>query len=115
MMNRALLVRLHVLLAAFMLPAFLMFLVTGALYTWGIRGEYETQKIQLVLDAALPSDQSGLAAIVTRELQVRDLAVPSGNQSLKEVAHIAWSPHPAGFFVDDFLNLIADSACLSRA
>ena len=86
MMNRALLVRLHVLLAAFMLPAFLMFLVTGALYTWGIRGEYETQKIQLVLDAALPSDQSGLAAIVTRELQARDLAVPSGNQSLKEVA-----------------------------
>ena len=85
-MSRAVLVRLHVLLAAFMLPAFLMFLVTGALYTWGIKGEYEVQKIELNLDAVLPSDQAGLAAIVARELQARDLALPSGNQSLKEVA-----------------------------
>lgn len=85
-MSRAILVKLHVLLAAFMLPAMLMFLVTGALYTWGIKGGYQTQKIELTLDQALPSDKSALAAIITRELQARDLSVPSGQPNLKEVS-----------------------------
>ncbi len=84
-MNRTVLIKLHVVLAAFMLPAFFMFLVTGALYTWEVKGEYQVQKIELDLVTALPSDQQALANMIEQQLQIRQIDVPSGKQSLKEV------------------------------
>ncbi len=39
-MNRMTLTKIHLLLAAFMFPVALMFLVTGGLYTWRFKGSY---------------------------------------------------------------------------
>ena len=38
-LNRSALMKAHALLAAFILPVAIMFFVTGALYTWGKKGD----------------------------------------------------------------------------
>ena len=38
MVTRLQLMKVHTILAAFIFPVALMFMITGALYTWGIKG-----------------------------------------------------------------------------
>ena len=82
-MNRAFLTKLHLIAAAFMFPAVLMFLVTGALYTWGNKGEWHESTVEVALDAPLSSlDEAGMKAVVVQELESRDIALPSGAASV---------------------------------
>lgn len=82
-MNRAFLTKLHLIAAAFMFPAVLMFLVTGALYTWGNKGEWYESKVEVSLDAPLSTlDEAGMKAIVGEQLATRDIALPSGSASI---------------------------------
>lgn len=74
----------HVLLGAFILPAALMFLVTGALYTWGIKGEYETTSQKLHLSAPLHEDLDQLVEIVKRTLTQQNLSFPTGTPKIKK-------------------------------
>lgn len=82
-MNRAFLTKLHLILAAFMFPAVLMFLVTGALYTWGNKGDwYETSRT-VTLDQPFGSQSQGdLTSIAVQVLLEQDLPIPSGQESL---------------------------------
>lgn len=82
-MNRMTLIKIHLLLAAFMFPVALMFLVTGSLYTWGFKGSYEPGVYELQLDAPLQADAAALAGLVERELAQRSLTVPSGGYKIK--------------------------------
>lgn len=82
-MNRALLMKIHMLLAAFMLPVAIMYPVTGALYTWGIKGNYETNKFQIALKQPLTKDKELLQAIVIHQLTQKDIALPSGKAKIK--------------------------------
>jgi len=82
-MNRALLMKIHMLLAAFMLPVAIMYPVTGALYTWGVKGDYETNKFQIVLKQPLTKDKELLQALVIQELTKKDIALPSGKAKIK--------------------------------
>lgn len=84
MLDRATLIRWHMLLAAFIFPAILMFLVTGGFYTWGIKGSYHDSTIDLALDAPLQADTAELRALVEAELQRLDIAVPSGAPKVKK-------------------------------
>lgn len=82
-MNRVFLTKLHLIAAAFMFPAVLMFLVTGALYTWGNKGEWHESTVDVALAAPLASlDEAALKTIVARELEARDIALPSGASSV---------------------------------
>ena len=83
-MNRATLTKLHLLLAAFLFPAAVMFLVTGGLYTWGIKGEYETEKFRFQLNEPLTQDVAVLTALVTAELGNRGVALPTGEAKIKK-------------------------------
>jgi len=82
-MNRVFLTKLHLIAAAFMFPAVLMFLVTGALYTWGNKGEWREETALVELDTPYQAqDEAGLKAIAAEVLQARGLALPSGAASV---------------------------------
>jgi hypothetical protein len=83
-MNRMTLTKIHMLLAAFIFPVALMFLVTGGFYTWGVKGSYETQVYDLSLQAPLTSDAAELTALTTSELERMDIALPSGKAKVKK-------------------------------
>ncbi|MBJ7498293.1 MAG: PepSY domain-containing protein [Sphingopyxis sp.] len=80
-----LLVRWHMLVAAFLFPAILMFLVTGALYTWGSKGEYVVTDHEVALAAPLTDDPAALKLVAEKALGDRGLAVPTGGASVKKV------------------------------
>ncbi|APE28463.1 PepSY domain-containing protein [Aurantiacibacter gangjinensis] len=78
-MNRAFLTKLHLVAAAFMFPAVLMFLVTGALYTWGNKGAWYESSQTVALDRAFAElDEAGLRDAALSALAVEDLPEPSG-------------------------------------
>jgi hypothetical protein len=81
--NRTLFTKIHLILAALMFPAMLMFLVTGALYTWGETGDYVDTEHQITLTAPLTNDEDSLTAIAASELARLDIAPPSGSASVR--------------------------------
>ncbi len=81
--NRVFLVKLHMALAAFILPVALMFFITGALYTWGEKGSYQIESYQLQLKQPMQRDKAWLTEIVTHELSKRDIEIPSGAAKVK--------------------------------
>lgn len=80
-----LLVRWHMLVAAFLFPGILLFLITGALYTWGSKGDYVSQDYQIALTAPLTDDQAALQALTIKALAERGIAVPTGGASVKKM------------------------------
>lgn len=82
-MGRLRLIKLHMLLAAFVLPAALMFVVTGAFYTWGIKGDYVSTTEQIPLTAPLEADAGALQALAAKALEARALALPTGTGEVK--------------------------------
>lgn len=83
MSSRANLVKAHLLLATFLFPAVLMFLVTGGLYTWGIKGSYNTETYTVALAEPLSADKPALQALVSKELAQLSLAPPTGGSKVK--------------------------------
>ena len=81
-MNRAFLTKLHLVAAAFMFPAILMFLVTGALYTWGNKGNWN--EIDTTVQLAQPYgelDETALRGVALEALESNGLPEPSGSPS----------------------------------
>jgi len=84
-LNRPTLMKAHALLAAFILPVAMMFFITGAFYTWGIKGEYETVVHQIKLDQPLQKKLSELVLLAETELTKRNIAVPTGQAKIKTI------------------------------
>jgi hypothetical protein len=83
--SRLFLTKLHLLLAAFLFPAILMFLVTGALYTWGETGRIDETKREVALAAPLDAkSEPAMRAIALAELAKAGLEAPSGKARLRE-------------------------------
>ena len=82
-MNRLQLMKIHALLAAFILPVTVMFAVTGALYTWGIKGSYTDDVYIVDLDEPLTADVSVLTKFAESELKSLDISAPEGKPKLK--------------------------------
>ena len=80
-----LLIRWHMLIAAFLFPAIILYLLTGALYTWGAKGDYVTTDYAVTLTAPLSADVPGMQAIVVKELAARDIVPPTGAAAVKPV------------------------------
>lgn len=84
-MSRLFLTKVHLWLAALLAPAMVLFLVTGALYTWGITGKTEDVKREVTLAAPLnPDDEAGLRRIAQTELAAAGLAEPSGKARVRK-------------------------------
>lgn len=84
-LNRSTLMQAHALLAAFILPVAIMFFVTGALYTWGIKGDYETTTHEITLQKPLQGELTELIELAKKELKKQNLATPSGKAKLKKM------------------------------
>lgn len=82
-MSRMLLMKVHALLAAFILPAALMFVVTGSLYTWGVKGSYTNDVNQIRLSVPLQADVGELAKLAQQELDKLKTKYPEGEPKLK--------------------------------
>lgn len=82
-MNRQILMKIHMLLAAFILPVAFMYPLTGALYTWGITGDYDTTVYHLKLDQPLANNKLDLENLARQALVVREISLPSGNSKIK--------------------------------
>jgi len=74
-------------LATFIFPAVLMFLITGGLYTWGIKGSYDTREYTLALSEPLTPDQPALQAMVQGELRKLAVADPAGAAKVKKAGN----------------------------
>lgn len=84
-MNRQLLTRVHLLLAAFLFPAILMFLMTGALYTWGQTGKVTDATHEVTLQAPLDAkDEAALRALALAELGKAGLDAPTGKARVRK-------------------------------
>lgn len=84
LMSRTNLVKIHMLLAAFIFPVACMFLVTGGLYTWGIKGSYTSEVHMISLAKPLTRNQDNLEALVREELNRLSVAPPSGGAKIKK-------------------------------
>jgi len=83
--NRSTLMKTHALLAAFILPVAIMFFVTGALYTWGIKGAYDTTTHELHLKEPVQDELTELVTLAKNELKRQDVALPSGQAKIKRM------------------------------
>jgi len=82
-MNRLQLMKIHALLAAFILPVAVMFAITGALYTWGIKGNYSNDVYKIDLTEPLSDDITILTKLAESELKTLDMTAPEGKPKLK--------------------------------
>ena len=82
--NRLALIKIHMLLAAFIFPAALMFLVTGGLYTWDIKGSYFNEVYILELSEPLVADEIQLNTLIKQELKSLSIEPPSGTAKIKK-------------------------------
>lgn len=77
-------VKVHMLLAAFIFPAAVMFLITGGLYTWGVKGSYSDEVYLIELNEPLTADISQIKSLMKQELHKLSIEAPSGQASLKK-------------------------------
>ncbi len=83
MINRLQLMKIHALLAAFILPVAVMFMVTGALYTWGIKGSYTEDIYEIPVSKAIRSNLGELTDITKLALEERGINSPEGKPKIK--------------------------------
>ena len=84
-LHRSTLMKAHAVLAAFILPVAIMFFVTGALYTWGIKGSYDTTVHELHLEKPIQNDLTALVALTKEELKKQNISIPSGQAKIKTI------------------------------
>jgi len=82
-MNRMLIMKAHALLAAFILPVALMFIITGSLYTWGQKGSYAKNVHEITLITPLKAELPSLKELAVSELSNLSTAEPEGTAKLK--------------------------------
>jgi hypothetical protein len=84
-LSRLLLTKIHLWLAALLFPAMLMFLATGALYTWGISGRTVDTRREVTLSAPLdPANEAALRTLALAELEAAGLDVPTGTSRVRK-------------------------------
>lgn len=84
-MSRLLLTKIHLWLAALLFPAILMFLATGALYTWGISGKTVDSTREVALSAPLdPKNEAALRDLALAQLAAAGLDAPTGKARVRK-------------------------------
>jgi len=82
---------LHVALAGFFAIPLVMYVVTGVLYTFEIKGQYQTAKTTVALDLPNSPSLADLESRVSGLLEIQHkMPPPTGGQSLKKIGNM-WS------------------------
>ncbi len=82
--NRSILMKIHTLLAVFLLPVAIMFFVTGALYIWEIKGSQEKYQHSLQIDNTFTGELSDFLLLTKNKLKVLGLPTPTGDPKLRK-------------------------------
>ena len=109
LLDRQTLMKIHALIAALILPVALMFFVTGALYTWGVKGSYETTVHTIELEQALQPQLHEMQAIVIEKLDSLALAAPTGNAKVKQLGtsfSLEWTGSNRDVILEPTQNLL---------
>lgn len=83
--TRQSLVTMHVVLAGFFLPMALIFAITGGLYTFAIRGGYETTKSEILLSLPEEPGLTELQATAEDYFKQQGLSAPTGGANIRKV------------------------------
>lgn len=81
--NRLMLMKVHALLAAFVLPIAIMYMITGVLYTWGNKGSYHNDVYEVSLSETMRADLTTLTELAESELADREISIPEGKPKVK--------------------------------
>ena len=84
MITRMQLMKVHTVLAAFIFPVAIMFMITGALYTWGVKGSYSNEIYSIPYGQELKPELASLKAFTERELDKLQLDYPTGKSKIKD-------------------------------
>ena len=107
MFNRLVLMKLHVLIAVFILPVAILFFATGAFYTWGIKGDYEISIQPLLLKEPLQNDLKTLVNVVKNELKNQNISLPTGKAKIKKIGQsfqLEWTGSDKDVVLEPTLN-----------
>jgi hypothetical protein len=85
MMTRLQVMKAHALLAAFVFPVAIMFMITGVLYTCGIKGSYSKTVYDIQLTEELQPELATLIALAIVELDKLELGHSSGEAKVKSI------------------------------
>ncbi len=77
------LINVHLILSCFFLPAAVLFFITGACYTMGIVGSYQTKEYVLPVDAPLQADLDTCRAMAMALLESEGFSPPSGGERIR--------------------------------
>ena len=81
--DRKTMVKIHMLTAGFIFPVLFMFLLTGALYTWGVKGGYDIKDYEISLEKPLKEEQQLLIDMAREKLTELEITPPSGQSKIK--------------------------------
>jgi len=79
MFRRFKIIQLHMLFASFLFPIAVLYIVSGALYTFGVKGHVEKQVFTLTLENPFEPNLALLTKIVTKALEEKKLVLPGGD------------------------------------
>lgn len=82
-MDRKILVKLHLIMAAVALPLLLMFAITGGLYTLEYKPSSEKKEYRVTMSAPLDGNVERMKDIVRQELSKHNLDAPMGKAKVK--------------------------------
>lgn len=84
MVSRFKIMQLHMLLSSFVLPAVLLYVVSGALYTLDVKGSVAKQTFMVALEKPFEPNLELLTDVVEKTLVDKALILPNGDSYLKK-------------------------------
>lgn len=88
-----LIIKVHAILACFFMPIALVYFISGALYSFDIKGDVDKQVFTMTLDRPFTPDLAQLSGSVKTALDQHELSLPAGNPSItkkKESYEFRW-------------------------
>jgi len=82
--QRMLIIQLHAVLACFFMPMALLYFISGALYSFDIKGDVDKQVYTVALNRPFAPDLAQLSESVTKELDQHQLSPPTGNPVIRK-------------------------------
>ncbi len=83
--TRPALMKIHTLLAVFLLPVATMFFVTGALYIWEVKGDQEKYNHKIDLNSSFSGQLTEYILITKNKLNSLNLPTPTGKPKFKKI------------------------------
>jgi hypothetical protein len=79
-----LIMKIHAILACFFMPLAILYFISGALYSFDIKGHVDKQVYTLALDRPFAPDLAQLSELAKTALDQRKLSLPTGSPAIKE-------------------------------